>query len=580
VGLLRPHSYARVAVDDDDSTATAALAPMAAAAPAVRSRQPSSSVLVLPRVASVPALLGVAPDLDAETPIASAAPPLDVWSGAAVRAELALLFHLALPVMCASMLTQLLNVVDLMFVGNMLGERWLAAAALGNMCFGAVATVISGAATAVDTLCSRAFDARQYPIVGLFAQRGLMMMLVLAAPAMAALATAGRVFDSLLGHSQVPGAPVAGGGEVSSFCDSLILGLLPLSLSMALTRYLAAQGVVWPAIYIDLLATIVDVGLNAVLVDVEGFMGAPLATSIARTLQLAALAFYMARWRPQDAHGTWPGWQLKRAVGDTKAVCGMATLAGVGAVTFALETWPLEATNLLAARHGVSALGAHAACLNICGFIFLGPPLGMAAACAARLPVLLADPRAGVAAAQRTALLAVSAGVAYVLFTAYLTLEYRVQLGGVFSQSPTVMALVADIALLAGVYQVLDALQGTLAGVLRGLGYDRAVTLVSVLACGCVTLPVGAALTHIADGEAGIGGVWTGLLVGSAAAALALLAMYRRVDWPAVAAAAVKEAQLQAQLAAGAGAALALGAGEERAAGEDGRLSARQRGAA
>ena len=73
------------------------------------------------------------------------------------------------------------------------------------------------------------------------------------------------------------------------FCDSLVIGLLPLTVSTALSRFLGSQGVVWPSITVDIIANLLNLTLNAALISQDGFLGAPLATSAARVAQLSVI---------------------------------------------------------------------------------------------------------------------------------------------------------------------------------------------------------------------------------------------------------------------------------------------------
>lgn len=98
------------------------------------------------------------------------------------KSELKCLLQLAVPVIVSNLLTLLLSMVDLLFVGQKLGAESLAAAvrpfwlhigwfhlnhqALGNTWFNFYFFMLSGATTMFDTYCSQAFGARQYKHVG------------------------------------------------------------------------------------------------------------------------------------------------------------------------------------------------------------------------------------------------------------------------------------------------------------------------------------------------------------------------------------------------------------------------------
>ena len=74
--------------------------------------------------------------------------------------------------MLSSMLSFLMQVVDLYAVGH-LGPHELAAAAVGNLLWNTLQHPVLGCASALDTLLSQAFGAKQLAMYGLHAQTGL-----------------------------------------------------------------------------------------------------------------------------------------------------------------------------------------------------------------------------------------------------------------------------------------------------------------------------------------------------------------------------------------------------------------------
>jgi hypothetical protein len=296
--------------------------------------------------------------------------------------DLQALLPLSVPVMLQSTLGQLLNIVDLFFVGNVLGPQFLAAAALGNMMFGLLSALYMGAASAVDSACAEAYEKGHTAHVGILAQRGIFVMLIAAVAVMGGITQTRHVL--ILGLGQARDLSVT----ASVFVSALMMGLVPYVISIGLSRVLWAQGLVWAPIFVDLISNVVNVSLNAMLIEVDGFLGAPLATSLSRALQLSLILFYLWRWQPHISNGTWRGWQFKAALGDLSGLASMAKAAFYGAVECAAESWPLELTNAVAGLINVPSIDAHTVVLNSCLFISLGLPLGMSVSSSARIPQL------------------------------------------------------------------------------------------------------------------------------------------------------------------------------------------------
>jgi Na+-driven multidrug efflux pump len=244
-------------------------------------------------------------------------PPPSLW--AAYRSEVRELLTSALPVVTSSSLTSLLTIVDLVFIGQWLGPAFLAAGSLGNAYFNILYVLMSGAADAVDKACGAAIASGNLPELGMVAQRGVVLLLAAAVPVMGALAVTTPALTTLF-HQGTSLADTAG-----VFCGSLIAGMVPLAAFLALTVVLRSQAgagmsssATWHIIYIDGLANVLNVAANGALIEVDGFLGAPLATSLSRLVQLALLAWYLYTYRPFARHGTWSGWHLR------EAVCGSA----------------------------------------------------------------------------------------------------------------------------------------------------------------------------------------------------------------------------------------------------------------
>lgn len=84
-----------------------------------------------------------------------------------------------------------------------------------------------------------------------------------------------------------------------NYAQWLILGILPAHLSRATVRYLQMRGIVFPSIIAGALSLACNIVLNLVLIfgiggwSGFGFIGAALATSISRFINLALIWGYM-----------------------------------------------------------------------------------------------------------------------------------------------------------------------------------------------------------------------------------------------------------------------------------------------
>ena len=93
-------------------------------------------------------------------------------------------------------------------------------------------------------------------------------------------------------------------------------------------------------------------------------------------------------------------------------------------------------------------------------------------------------------------------------------------IAALFIESPTVIALTAQLLIVAAVFQIADGVQVTALSALRGLADVRVPAVIAVVAYWLVALPVGYGLAFRA--QLGAVGLWIGLAAGLSAAAAGL----------------------------------------------------------
>ena len=178
-------------------------------------------------------------------------PRLALRSG--VRAPL---LRLVVPIMCSSLLSFLMPVVDLIFVGH-LGKHELAAAALGDTVFKTVALPLQGFASALDTFLSQSYGAGRLDSYGRWVQVGTLVMLALSLPCMLFLS---RAETMLLAIGQEPELAASSG----AFCTRLVPGIPPFVAFLTLTKYLQAQSILAPLVGIALVANLANAASSPV----------------------------------------------------------------------------------------------------------------------------------------------------------------------------------------------------------------------------------------------------------------------------------------------------------------------------
>lgn len=441
-------------------------------------------------------------------------------SRAAYAAETRVMLRIALPIVASNLLGVTMGMTDLGFIGRV-GREELAAAALGNTLFYLMHYPMLGVMTAVDTLLATAHGAKQPRAYGDWTQTGIVAVTALCVPVGATMMFVGPI---LRGIGQSPHLA----SLADAFCKQLVWGLPPYYWFQVLTKYLQAQHVLAPPVYVALVSNGANVLLNWLLIFRlgRGFSGAPVATSLCRWVQLALLIAYLALWPAERSRETrpkaiLPGARLRECMRR------FAALAGPGAAMMLIEAWSFEITTLLAGYLGVVALDAHLTMLQLATLAFLSLPFATAIASTIRVGNLLGG---GDGAAARTAA-ATTFGVC-AAFTAVCGAVFAGaanHLGKIFTNDRDVIRATGKIAYIAALFQLADGAQAAAGGVFRGMGRQRTVAWRNFLGFWVFGIPVGAVLTFVAG--AGLAGLWWGLVVGLSAAATISVVDISRVRW-------------------------------------------------
>ena len=461
---------------------------------------------------------------------------------------------LSLPIIASNLLMVSMQMTDLGFIGR-IGKEELAAAALGNTVFYLLHYPMIGAMTAVDTLLATAHGAKLPTPYGEYTQVGMVFVTVLCVPIGIIMLF---VEGILLGIDQDAHLSYLAG----RFCKHLTWSLFPYYWTQVLTKYLQAQHVLSPPVYVGLVANGANVFLNWLFIFElgMGFDGAPIATGACRWFQLFALTAYLLFSRVERNRPTRPkngGFFLvsalwsgtassntgsKLGTGSTqgedlptqpillrlKALSpNFLSLAGPGAFMMAVEAWAFEVTTLLAGYLGTVQLDAHLTMLQLATLAFLSLPFAVAIASTIRVGNLLgAGDALGAKDASR---ITFAICFAFTSICAVVFSLLRNSLGYVFTDDKEVVEAVSKIAPIAALFQLADGGQAAAGGVFRGMGRQTTVAVRNFFGFWVFGMPVGAVLTFFLN--VGLSGLWWGLTVGLTMVVLVSLVQLVYVNW-------------------------------------------------
>ncbi len=287
------------------------------------------------------------------------------WSGDGGCRELLVM---AVPLILSTSAWSIQHFVDRMFLAWYSPQAVAAVMPAGLVSF-ALSTVFAGTAGYVSTFVAQYHGAGRMHRIGPSIWQGLYVSLVGGALLMASAALARPLFD-LVGHE-----PGVREGEIAYFRIVSLGSLFPLAAG-ALSSFFSGRGENWPIAAVNGLATLVNCGLNWLLIfgnggfPEMGIEGAAAATVAAGSVSFAAYAVLVFRRANDERYHTLRAWRLE------PALFGRVLRFGVpSGVQFFLDTAGFTAFLLMLGRIGTTELAATTIAFNINTLAFM-PMIG------------------------------------------------------------------------------------------------------------------------------------------------------------------------------------------------------------
>lgn len=411
-----------------------------------------------------------------------------------------------------------MGLADTIMVGRV-GVVPLAAASFVNAISHLPLVFGLGLLSCIAVLTSQAYGAKQPAEAGEVLRHGLVLSAaigLLAALSMFVL----RPFLHLLG--QTPEVTAAAGNYLLIVSASM----WPALIAHGSKQFSDALNHPWWPTIIMSGGVLLNVLLNWLLIygnwgaPALGLDGAGWATLIARTIMTAVMVAYVVA-APQLRRFHPPRWRAAL----TKERCVRLWRVGfpVGVQHF-FEVSAFASAAVMMGWISATAIAAHQIALTCAATTFM-TALGIGAAACIRVGhaygarKFTRTRRIGFCAIAMAAVVMGGFGIIFALAGK--------PIASLFIDSPAVVALTAQLLIIAAFFQIADGVQVASISALRGLSDVRASAVIAVVAYWCVALPLGAILAFRM--KLGAIGMWIGLAVGLGAAAVALTWRFHRL---------------------------------------------------
>lgn len=417
------------------------------------------------------------------------------------------------------MLSQLghvtVSVADSVMVGR-LGPVPLAAASLANALFHVVLMFAIGVSYGLTPLVAQAHGRGDTEAPARYLRHALVLntalalllflLVLLVQPGLAALQQPAEVLEAALPYLGI-----------------IALSLVPLMVFQSLRQFTEGLSNTRLAALVIIGSNIVNVVLNYLLIygkaglPALGLPGAGIASLVARVLMalvLCVCVWRAAQYRQYRTAFRRGGW--RRA--DFASLLQLGVPAGL---QYLFEISAFGIAVVMMGWIGTQALAAHQVGINLVAVSYMLAS-GIAAAATVRVGYTLGQRRHAELARVGRVLFGFVVVLMGCCATAFVL--GREWLPSLYIDDPEVVALAAQLLVVAGLFQLSDGVQVVGLGALRGLGDVRVPTLITFVAYWMFALPAAWVLGFVAG--LGAVGVWLGLLLGLSIAALTLSLRY------------------------------------------------------
>lgn len=398
------------------------------------------------------------------------------------------LLALMLPLYIANLLHMGMGVTDTLVAGWK-GETDLAAVAMGFSICGTMMIAGGAVLTILSAIISRLRGAGADNKAGIFLNHGKTLAILISLVDMAVIYIGSFTYQFTTDNPTLA-------AMAQEYAMYVMLGVPANMLLRVVSANFEGYGQTRPAMIVSLLGLLVNIPLNYALVfgvgpfPELGGAGCGLATAIIcwfnfftilalmlGSTQHRSRAKQMLVWRRPD-------WGIIRRIFKLGLPVGVASLCEMS--FFCLIT-------LIIAPLGEKAVSAQQIAINVSGLIFM-LPLSLSIAASIRAAYHVGGKRREAFNAMVRTLLVITYGLVLVFMVS--TIIFRENIISCYTDSNDIINTASVLLILCAVYQIPDATQAIMAGLLRGCHDTAIITWSNLLSYWCIGMPLAYILIH------------------------------------------------------------------------------------
>lgn len=424
-------------------------------------------------------------------------------------------YSVGLPIFIAQLSQTGMTFADTAFAGQYSAEH-MAAVAVGGSVWMPVALLGIGCLLALSPMSAQFAGSGRADRAAHLLRQGLWLTLGMSAVLMSFFYIVSLHMDAFGLEPEL--ARISGG-----FLRAMLWGLPGFLFFVNQRSFLEGFARTRPAMIIGLLGLLINVPCNYIFIYGKlgmpemGGVGCGVASAISFWFMALCMLYYLRRDPQYKSLGPLfaPLFRGGSACGprfDGALVLRVLRIGMPGALALFFEVSLFALSAILLAPLGTVMVAGHQIALNFGALVFM-IPLSISMTATIRIGRCL-----GAGQAERAKLVArtaLSLSVVFALLIALLTVLCRKGIVAIYTEDVAVAALAAQLLLYQAAYQIVDGLQVTGIGVLRGHNDTRVISVICFVAYWIIGLPLGFALarTNLLVPSMGAAGFWVAYIV-------------------------------------------------------------------
>lgn len=410
------------------------------------------------------------------------------------------LMAMALPLIAAMFLNMAYNLIDSLWIGNLLGETAYAALTNSTPIVLILTSVAMGATNGVSILLSQAIGAKDKRKT-----ESLIVTSLMVAIAFSLLVTLGLEL-SLSAILKALNTPAETYDMAYSYLAIYVLGYVAVYLYLYFTAVLRSFGNSMFQAVAMLVSTVLNAILDPIFIHFMGFRGAAIATLLSQVVCLAFMVIYLKKKRLFSLHIT---------CFDKADVLPLIQKAIPSVIQQSIPAVSTTFLTALVSTYSITAIAAYGITGKLETILFY-PAMALNMVLTTIVGQCIGGQRTD--RAKDYLKCALKYGVLLLLILSIVIVTFSKQLSGFFVNSSDAAAIVGVYFSIVGTGYVLNTVTNSFLGVLNGFGKPAKSMLLMIFYYLVVRMPFACLLSFLGFG---LNGIWVAVLISHICAAAA-----------------------------------------------------------